>query len=733
MKKHKKALHRTRSTGKVFRMNRRQESGQTIVLMALALVGLLVSTGLAVDGAMLMVRKAQLDRAVDAAALAGVVKVGGVTNLTELSAAHSEGQIVMAANGVPIANPVNCPEQRNWQSHDYCGTASLGTVPGAVRYHVEAAWFSKTYFVSLVGITQIPIISEATAEYLTLVDIYASDTTERGLLNLSNQSMFGPGRSMTQGDPYSAALNPSNTNWKDLTGAYTYRIRVPSDYPYDKVRVEIFDPDTYNQKQGVATSPETAKPVYRIDGSSTTKWCDFGTEMRYPWNACAVTTRQPGQTTAEPNDHWFFRADEIRWSHTGISATGADAMNASTWQSQYPAKYPVTTMFRLFYLKQAPDGSLSEVDLAYYISGADSHTDMMWVSPGAPASERMPAFGTDTPGTREADSPITRSNEIQEVFTELGIESQGSLPSRAEPETFTEDCNAYREAHYGPTSENSWSPFSNYWRFTMANECAPNTTNPTGNSDFIVDLDDEAKGIYVDPNSGIRDIYMQVRTLFWFSENGFGFWAGPPRTAEDADDFLYTVPAEVNARQTYIVAAETDDIGYQLHRSNGVAVFGIGHLPMNTMFTSQKDDASTPTVNEAIPSDLPLTYLGPEFAGRKIKIAIFDPDAGATGPMVFHFDTINDTDWSICFKSQPTPANPTSEGNCAGQAKHVGEGVLLIENDNGWSTAEFTLPSDSSGDRVPFYGGRLYARYFTGQGDTFVWKITTEGRPYLVK
>src|SRR5688572_14922100 len=108
MKKQNKALRRTRNKGIVFRMHRKQESGQTIILMALALVGLLVSTGLAVDGAMLMVRKAQLDRSVDAAALAGVVKVGDVTSLTDLASVHAEGQIVMAANGIPIANPVNC-------------------------------------------------------------------------------------------------------------------------------------------------------------------------------------------------------------------------------------------------------------------------------------------------------------------------------------------------------------------------------------------------------------------------------------------------------------------------------------------------------------------------------------------------------------------------------------------------------------------------------------------------
>ena len=48
-----------------------------------------------------------------------------------------------------------------------------------------------------------------------------------------------------------------------------------------------------------------------------------------------------------------------------------------------------------------------------------------------------------------------------------------------------------------------------------------------------------------------------------------------------------TVPAHVNARQTYIVAKEQQ--GHDIHRSQGVTVFGIGYLPMNTMFTGEPD------------------------------------------------------------------------------------------------------------------------------------------------
>src|SRR5687767_15624462 len=41
-------------------------------------------------------------------------------------------------------SPANCTEPRDWDSYDYCGVASIGSIPGAVRYHVEAEWYSDT-------------------------------------------------------------------------------------------------------------------------------------------------------------------------------------------------------------------------------------------------------------------------------------------------------------------------------------------------------------------------------------------------------------------------------------------------------------------------------------------------------------------------------------------------------------------------------------------------------------
>ena len=216
--------------------------------------------------------------------------------------------------------------------------------------------------------------------------------------------------------------------------------------------------------------------------------------------------------------------------------------------------------------------------------------------------------------------------------------------------------------------------------------------------------------------SGVRDIYLQVRGLAGASENGFEFWAGPPRSADPA---RYTVPAQINARHVYILASQIidpqDGVDGELryHQSEGVSVFGLGHLPMNS-------NTGLTTV------DIPLAYLGPEFSGQQLTIQMFDPDSGAVDPIIFYFDTIPISDWALCFDDNGS----SSWSTCPAQG-FARAGAANIPTANGtWNSFGFVLPSDATGQ--PFYGGRLIARYQSGRDDTYGWKIELESRPYLV-
>ncbi len=637
-----------------------RERGQILILLALAMIGLLVAAGLAVDSGVLFMRKSQLDRAVDAAALAGVTQLPNETDLAKaLQASNTRGQQLLAANGIVTTSAAECPATDDpvfWQTHDYCGRRMPGAIPGSIRYHVEVRWQAEVYFMGLLGFDTLPLRASATAEYMPMVDIFASDSSEYGILQSSNAAIFGPQSCTGFGDAYTPTASPY---YAELEGVYTYRIRIPREYIYNEdgsinhesVRIELFDPDTRN------TSTNTM-PVYTLDGTSSSRTCSGADGQRT--NPCIHNTR-----TSDNPFWWFVRIDENRSPRTGSSGGGSGCATPGS----YTANYNTRTEFRLYYLEQLSDGSLREVDLAYYIGESDGTdateaqtTDLMWVSPGAPASERMPAY----------------------TFDDIFGDGNSNVFSPAEPETYPEACA----------------------------ECV-------GDGNFTVKLvgcGHEVPGIYTDPATGVRDIFLDVRGFSGSSENGYELWAGPPRT-DDPDDYEYTAPSYVNARQIYLELERADE--EPVHLSEGIAIYGIGHLPMNS--------------NIANYVDIPLAYLGPEFAGQQIRIDVFDPDSGTEPPIAFYFDTIPKSDWIACFDDGTLNNNDCNMARIGGK-KQDWLGPANLPTNNGWVTYEFSIPGETpEGQGIPFYGGRLIVIYRGGNHDTYGWKMSIEGRPFLVR
>jgi hypothetical protein len=588
-----------------------QPRGQIIVVLAAGMVGLLVASGLAVDGGFLLMRQAQLERAVDIAALSGVTQmaVGGIP------ACNERAREFLSANGVQVEDDA------------FVGEGHPADLPGAYRYRVAVDWESEVFFMRIIGFDNVPLHAEAEAEYYPQVDIYTGSTMETGVLQSSNQSIFGPQLCSDYGDP----ITPTNSQWHndvDPPGVYTYRIAIPSSYPYDRVRVEILDPDTYNQSSNSTT-------VERINFTTFNASCSNSDRK----DACAISTGEAG------NPFWFMRIDENR-------GTGTDGQCGEP--NSYTASRNTRTLYRLFYLRQMPTGHLAPVDLAYYIGARDggahanaaeaAATDLMWVSPTTVGAERMHAMSGYGPA-----------------------ETSLALP---------QNCDTARATY------------------------RPEVTQPcSGNGDFIIELS-ELADVYVDPNTGVRFIYLQVQGLEGYSENGFEFWAGPPRSA-------LQVPSNVNYRNLYVAR-----YGASAHSSAGVAIYGIGRLPMNS--------------NTSNSVDIPLTYFGPEYAGQTLYIQLFDADAGAQGPIYFRFDTIPLSDWAACYGD--------SNGACQGRVGQDRLGPDQIPNSSVWTNPPYTLviPNEET-DGIPFYGGRLIANYQAGENDTYSWRIVLESRPFLVE
>ncbi|MFN2273167.1 MAG: hypothetical protein ACK2US_20170, partial [Anaerolineae bacterium] len=167
-------------------------------------------------------------------------------------------------------------------------------------------------------------------------------------------------------DP-SAPDNPNRSDFQDWRG-YPFRIHIPADVT-GTVRVEILDPDTYNNSVSSVFITNTL-PVTTTDG--------------FTWDIPGVranpAVRKWFESAINEDRYWFARMDENR-VYLGTPS--------------YNDAYNTTTEFRLYYIARQPDGSLERVYIATYTGQPDnSHdTDLKWVCPGGSASQD-PQVGT---------------------------------------------------------------------------------------------------------------------------------------------------------------------------------------------------------------------------------------------------------------------------------------------------------------------------------------------------
>jgi hypothetical protein len=393
-----------------FRANR--EEGQSIVILAMAMVGLLVFAGLAVDAGVIYVASVRLARGVDAGALAGVVEL---PDKTGTDSADELAKQFLAANEI-------------WPTAEITGTeffdsAREGGEFGTVRYLITATHQADLYFLPLVGLRYVRLRDSAAAEYNPLISIYASQTGEYGIEQTVNLSIFGPRICTSYGDAYTPRTEDNsgtpNRWWDELEGVYHFRLDIPDDYESEAqsltadqnegtdtneiVRIEIWDPDCYNDpfpgNQFVITNTITEALV------TVSNACD-GNDRRQP------CTPETGDVQ---NPYGFVRIDENR----GHGAPPGDGQCGEP--SSYEAGFNTTTEYTLYYYLQRPDGRLERRDLARYTKGgaeSDSDTDLLWVCPGGSLSWDPPAdagfIPVDDPS--DGDFEINLSTETPDIY-----------------------------------------------------------------------------------------------------------------------------------------------------------------------------------------------------------------------------------------------------------------------------------------------------------------------------
>ena len=385
------------------------ERGQSIVLIAAAMIGLLAFVGIAVDVGFVFARNSQLQAGVDAAALAGVTELAS----GNINVADDRARRFLSTNNIPITDTAATMESLTYQ-----------TVLQETAYALTVTWPVELFFLRVVGWNEVTLQKSATAAFLPLTDIYAGNLIDQGKLSTSNQAVFGPLACTSYGDPFSPYNSPFRPPGYPA-GPYTYRYRilVPANYPDNILRVELFDPDSYNSDTNnaevVHTSYAVGQGFAAVENMSCSSIrqdpCLLGTG-----EDSLVSNTPPDVVTIDQiNPFWFMRIDENR------KPASAGCTTPPYYPPVYTESYNTTTVYELFYYTQSSDGTVQEIPLAGYTGlKTNAHnTDLRWVSPGAPPSFDYPGPPTGVPADL-GSFEIDLGTDVPSILVEQGTNNR---------------------------------------------------------------------------------------------------------------------------------------------------------------------------------------------------------------------------------------------------------------------------------------------------------------------
>lgn len=238
---------------------REAEHGAALVWVAGSLVALLAMTALAVDLGWYYLNAARLQRAADAAALAGVV--------------HLPASTANAATDAENAARAN----------DFAGATLTPQVISDNRYQITLAADVPTFFATVVGIDSLPLSRTATAEYVKPVPM-GSPFSSFGYGYDSSQNFWAainaPYTAKEQGDPYmsrcvtatSGACNPSSNPTYRSTGYY-YAVEVPTGAT--SLSIDVYDAGHYNRPNANTETGDLGNLTNSATGGGTANFQVF--------------------------------------------------------------------------------------------------------------------------------------------------------------------------------------------------------------------------------------------------------------------------------------------------------------------------------------------------------------------------------------------------------------------------------------------------------------------------
>ncbi|MEM7798465.1 MAG: pilus assembly protein TadG-related protein [Chloroflexota bacterium] len=684
------------------------EKGQTIVILAAALIVLIGFVGLAVDLGYIWMRQTQLRTIVDAAALAGAPELGTSEGIVPADARAIQ---YLATNQImETYGQIDLDQLTSFQSGQSRSTL------GALEYTITVTWQVELFFMTVLGFDTVNITESSTAGYFPLVDLYAGLRVARNGVTTSTQAIFGPEQQTSFGDAFSNPSSPFLNQFNLVDGdtgdfRYQYRVEIPPGYKgfintgsetgdslleTNIVRIELLDPDSINR-----TMPDGTRFQY------SRAWIDHLIEEGYSaetisealsnsdcsdtriYQPCVISTCEWSEDNCtregfigynhntnpfdetDINPFWYYRLDELR--RPGGSTTSQE--------------WGTATVYTLYYFQRMADGTIQRRNLASYVgqSGASNYasfnnqpigtnhysTDLKWVSPGA---------------YNKIDGDV----RLVPTRCEANMTNGGFLPA---PGTCGETSGDEDATATQAADVNSWG------------------------RGFEVNIVTDLPGIVVDASSQMRYLYVDVKSIDGASENGFEIWAGPP--------YAHYVEGWQDVNQRNVLVTNEPNV----YTTQGVSAYSVGIMPLNSLTNNRVD--------------FPLVYVKPEFAGQNVEISLFDADSGVSYPLCFYFDTIPNPDCNSSYNNSGIDGylvyyDEANDGNrcfpsCNNQFVTPSFTVQVPDFDQTSCNPNAATLDEKMFVCNEFLGGRLIVSYDGGQHDTYQWLVTFPSVPYLVR
>lgn len=378
------------------RLGRNRTRGQALIIVALTMTVLVLFVGLGVDVANLMARKSKLQSAVDSAALSGAQELLSSGNYT--TTATTRASQILEANGIVSTTLVS----------------QSVTFPATRQIQVSAVQKVDTFFMRLIPAwSTVNVDAHATADINSYAEMNAKPYGIPGVVSELNLQVWGKDGWRTNGDPYTPdgidATTPNPWNSEQPYG-YLFRVDVPAGYAYDRVTVQIFDPDAYNRSDTppawptplpcffpCTSPPPSPTPVPDNYPSCTNPNPDP------PASPCTTNTwtrPQPGmKLNAFPNGRTAFWRVEEYWSPRTYAFGNVMSYNQS-WATQ--------TQFTLWHFDPhitsafADPATLSDQPGGAYLArytwnntSPQNFTDLRWYQPTGFDIDLKDATGND--------------------------------------------------------------------------------------------------------------------------------------------------------------------------------------------------------------------------------------------------------------------------------------------------------------------------------------------------